>query len=99
MTYVSGADLEKYITYILKELGFRNEVPTILYCESMLSIIVDNYNNPIERSGHKYIQNIYQQEFFIPLKMVYNCIRTNPIPHKSPLKHRSGLSIAVTLTV
>ena len=39
---------EKYIIYILEELGFINKEPTSLYCDNKVDIIKDKYKRPTE---------------------------------------------------
>ena len=42
MQSVSRAKTEKYIPYILEDLGFNNERPTTLYCDNITDIVMIN---------------------------------------------------------
>ena len=57
MAAVSGSKAAKYIFSILEELGFSRTVPTKLFCENTVAIIMGNSNKPAERARHISVYN------------------------------------------
>ena len=60
---VSAAKSAKYLRYILKELGFEESGPTVLFEDNASAIKMINAGKPTQRSRHIDIQHFAIQEW------------------------------------
>ena len=69
MAVFSGAKSEKYISFILEEMGLSRQGPTKLLCDSTAAKMMANYKKPIERPRKIEVMHFSLQEC-VDLKQV-----------------------------